>query len=42
MQEYGHRLKSIGVNAEELPAYVSLWQCVTSEAQEGTKLDRKG
>ena len=42
MQEYGHRLNSIGVTAEELPAYVSLWQCVAPEAQDATESDRKG
>ncbi|MCO5563968.1 hypothetical protein L7F22_017621 [Adiantum nelumboides] len=32
VQEYGRRLQSIGVKAEELPVYIILWQCVTPEA----------
>lgn len=35
-QEYGRRLHSIGIKAEELPAYILLWQCVAPEA------DRQG
>ncbi|KAI5081012.1 hypothetical protein GOP47_0004195 [Adiantum capillus-veneris] len=33
VQEYGRRLRSIGVKAEELPVYIMLWQCVAPEAE---------
>lgn len=31
VQEYGRRLHLIGIKAEELPAYILLWQCVAPE-----------
>lgn len=33
VQEYGRRLHSIGVKAEELPVYIMLWKCVAPEAE---------
>jgi hypothetical protein len=27
-QEYGRNLSTLGVDAKEIPAYRSLWQCV--------------
>jgi len=27
-QEYGRNLSTLGVDAKEIPAYQSLWQCV--------------
>lgn len=35
VQEYGRRLKLIGITAEELPAYISLWQCVAPSEKQG-------
>lgn len=30
-QEYGRRLAALGVTAADIPAYISLWQCVAPQ-----------
>ncbi|KAG6547153.1 hypothetical protein Mapa_011405 [Marchantia paleacea] len=30
VQEYGRRLSALGISAADLPAYISLWQCVAT------------